>query len=68
MTDEADLGNDRAAEQLADALARRRQAGPVACGACHYCGEDLKPGQRWCDRACEADWEYEQERRAANAD
>lgn len=39
---------------------------PQPIGACHYCGEHLRGDLRWCDRECEAGWEYEFDRMVQN--
>lgn len=31
--------------------------GPKANGKCHYCGEPVGEGVRWCDADCKNDWE-----------
>lgn len=61
---------DRAEEEiemeLAEALRKRKPPGPQPIGACHYCGEYLRGDLRWCDRECEAGWEYEFDRMVQN--
>lgn len=37
--------------------ARCSQPEAVATGACLYCGEQVKPGFRWCSPECRDDWE-----------
>lgn len=54
--DEIDRANDRAQEILDDNLAKRKNEGPPACGACHFCSEPLPPHQRFCDIECRDDW------------
>lgn len=66
MTDAADRADDEIEHETAEALRMRRPPGPPAIGACHYCAEPLPPGLRWCDRECEAGWEYEIDRKAQN--
>jgi len=67
MTDAADRAEEEIEMELAEALRKRKPPWPVAIGACHYCGEPLENGQRWCDADCERGWEHEQLRRRQNA-
>jgi len=30
------------------------------CGSCHYCGEDVRSNQLFCNSECAADYEHEQ--------
>lgn len=65
--DEADRADNERERDLAEALRKRRPAGPVATGFCLYCGEPLDDGMRWCAGTdCEREWEWEQQRKAAN--
>lgn len=61
---------DRAAEQNAAAemadLSRRMPEGPIATGACLYCGSGLPHGMRWCDKACQKDWQVEEDAKRRN--
>jgi hypothetical protein len=57
VADEADQAAKREDDARAEALQRRRPEGPPAVGACHYCGELIRPGLRWCDEYCRDDWE-----------
>lgn len=66
MNDLADRADSDIEVELDAAIHARKSEGPSACGACHYCGELLELGLRWCNRECEAGWEYVQERRAMN--
>ena len=66
MTDELDRAEEEIEMELAESIRRRKPEGPPATGACLYCDELLPAGRRWCDRACEAGWEHEMERRAVN--
>lgn len=52
--------------ELAEALRQRKPSGPQPIGSCHYCGEHLRGDLRWCDRECEAGWEYEFDRMVQN--
>lgn len=67
MTDLLDRAEQEIEYELAEALRRRNPPGPPATGACLYCGEPLKDGQRWCYADCERGWEHEQLRRRQNA-
>ena len=46
--------------------ASRRPAGPKPVGACHYCGEDVKPNTPFCSVECRDDWETEQAAKLRN--
>jgi hypothetical protein len=46
--------------------ASRKLSGPVACGACHYCGESLPDGVPFCGADCRDDWDAEQRQRSRN--
>lgn len=37
--------------------ARDRPLEAEATGECLFCGEDVKPGVRWCSPECRDDWE-----------
>ncbi|CQR43706.1 hypothetical protein THICB3320756 [Thiomonas sp. CB3] len=56
-----DTANDQAERLLDAARARREPAGPVANGACHYCGQAVADGLRWCDPECHHAWNDEQD-------
>lgn len=45
------------------ALSVRKESGPPACGACHYCSETVAPALRFCDAECRDGWEGEQRAR-----
>lgn len=66
MTDELDRAEEEIEMELAESLRKRKPRGPTPTGVCLYCDEPLPTGKRWCDRECEAGWEYEQERKAVN--
>lgn len=66
MTDDLDRAEEEIEMELAEALRQRKPAGPAPTGYCHWCGDAIDNGMRWCDRACEASWEYETERKAQN--
>lgn len=55
LCDQADIQNTLALEIAVKC--RRKPEGPQAKGNCHYCGEDLEPGKRWCDSYCCELWE-----------
>lgn len=57
MSDEADLANDRAEQDLAALLRRRLPAGPAATGACLWCETVVPFAVRWCSPECRDDWE-----------
>lgn len=58
-----DTANEQAQNMLDAAIdqARRRVAGPVANGACHYCGCAVEQGLRWCSPECHHSWNDEQD-------
>lgn len=41
------------------AMAHRKPEGPQPIGVCHFCGEAVGHGMRWCNRDCMEDWEAE---------
>lgn len=55
--DEADRADEQAEQTLRAALAKRLPAGPEATGLCLWCGIEVEPGRRFCDRECRDDWE-----------
>ncbi len=55
--DEVDAANEHVERERAALLARRKPAGPVACGACHFCGAEVHGEARWCDVECRDAWE-----------
>lgn len=66
MTDIADAADAAIDAEMRDALSHKRPQGPEPCGACHFCGQDLAPGLRWCDAECREDWERIQIARKRN--
>ena len=60
--DEIDQANEQAERYLSTSMRLRRPAGPEAKGECHYCGEPLAEGLRWCDVECREGWQREQRR------
>lgn len=58
--DDADRADHTAEQTLQAALDVRRADGPVPCGACHFCGETVARGVRFCDIDCRDDWERRQ--------
>jgi hypothetical protein len=60
VADIADKAGDHIERESVGLLAQRKPAGPTACGACHYCGEDVRGEARWCDSDCRDDWEKDQ--------
>jgi hypothetical protein len=65
MADEADLANAHIERELAASLRFRRPT-LVPCGCCHYCNEDVHPGNLFCNSECAGDWEHEQAARRRN--
>jgi hypothetical protein len=57
MSDDIDRAQNEVDRSLAEALRKRRPAGPVAKGRCHYCDEPVEGDQRWCDIECREGWE-----------
>lgn len=55
--DDIDRASQEVERSLAEAMRKRRPAGPVANGRCHYCDEPVGDGQRWCDIDCREGWE-----------
>ena len=57
MSDEADLGNERAERLLGLSLARiSTQPEATPTGVCLNCGEPVSELMRWCDTDCRNDW------------
>ena len=56
MADDADRADQEVERALKEVLARRPE-GPAANGHCHYCGEPVPDGMRWCDVDCRDAWE-----------
>lgn len=63
MADEVDRANDEAGNYLTELLRKRRPAGPVPTGRCHYCDDIVSDTQRWCSIECREGWEKETERK-----
>lgn len=57
MSDEIDRAQSEVERSLAEAMRKRRPAGPVANGRCLYCDEILDDHQRWCGAACRDAWQ-----------
>jgi len=57
MADDADRAQDLIEQRTADALAVRKEPGPVECGFCHACGEAIGPGLRFCGPDCRNLWQ-----------
>lgn len=64
MSDEIDRAQNEVERSLTEAMRKRRPAGPVANGRCHYCGELIDDEARWCDIGCREGWERENKRKA----
>lgn len=58
-----DTANDNAERLLQAQIdqARRAPTGPIADGACHYCGCVVEPCVRWCSPECHHIWNDEQD-------
>lgn len=56
------------AERAACVAVQRAKRGMKACGACHYCGEDVATGVLFCDAGCRDDYEVEQRMRTIRGD
>jgi len=66
MGDIIDKANERA-EQLNElARSQRKPTGPVPNGICHFCGEPIEHGGRFCDIDCRDDWQHEQDMKHRN--
>lgn len=61
--DEADRADQEVTMGIAESMRRKKSVGPAPCGACYFCGEDVGPDQRWCNKDCQDDWELEQRRK-----
>ena len=59
MSDEADRSDGAIEMAQTVALTHRASEGPPPCGECHYCGEPLNDGRRFCDADCRDDWQRE---------
>ncbi len=53
--DEADVAQQEVELSLKLAL-ERKEPSLAATGACHFCGEALTEGQKFCDSDCEEDY------------
>jgi len=60
MADIADRAADHIERESAGLLAKRKPVGPAACGACHFCGEEVRGEARFCDADCRDGYEREQ--------
>ncbi|MDR2208850.1 MAG: DUF2116 family Zn-ribbon domain-containing protein [Azoarcus sp.] len=58
MSDLADIAQN-AINAFASSIPRLPD-GPAVTGRCHWCGDPLPPGKRWCDSDCRDDWERAQ--------
>ena len=63
MSDIIDVAQAKAEAIASAELARRHPVGPAATGLCHWCGEPVPEGRRWCDADCRDDWQREQRRK-----
>lgn len=57
--DDIDRANDQVDKETEQLInqARKSQPEAAATGACLYCGDEVKPGFRWCCPECRDDWE-----------
>lgn len=60
MADPADLAQEHIEREQANFLAQRKPIGEKACGACHFCGEEVHGVALFCDTDCAQDYEREQ--------
>lgn len=61
MADPVDLAQEHIEREAPHILAAsKRPVGPAACGACHYCGEEVHGEARFCDTECRDGYEKEQ--------
>jgi hypothetical protein len=67
MVDDLDRAEIECEYELAEALRIRKPAGPQPTGYCHWCGDAVDVGMRWCDHSCLDEWQLAQERMAQNA-
>lgn len=63
MPDDFDRASEFEEHDRELALAVRKPVGPPACGACYWCGEEVKGGRRFCDKFCASDWQYAEDRK-----
>jgi len=68
MADIADLAQEHIEKHAPYEQLVRRPVPPPSTGQCLNCGEDLQPGERFCDADCLHDWETRQERARINGD
>ena len=66
MPDALDRAEDEIEMELAEALRQRKPAGPQPTGYCHWCGDAVDVGMRWCDHECLDAWELADCRRRQN--
>lgn len=60
--DEADRASQEVERELAEAMRKRRPAGPQPTGRCLYCEEIVPDQHRWCSVECREGWEQEARR------
>lgn len=58
--DEGDEADRISQVILKASLLAKRPGGPKPDGQCHFCGDPIPPGWRWCDPDCMQDWERQQ--------
>lgn len=59
MADDIDRAQNEVDRSLAEALRKRRPAGPAPTGHCLYCDEPVDEDHRWCSIECREGWERE---------
>ncbi len=66
MADEIDIANDRAQQDLDEALARacRHEPALAPTGWCYNCAEPMADDRLFCDRDCRDDYEHRLARHA----
>ena len=68
MTDIYDQATFREEQERERSIAAARRVGKLleANGACHWCGEALRAGKRFCDADCRDDYERQEKMKARN--
>jgi len=57
ISDLNDLASEFEQARIQERIESRKDNGPPPCGECHYCGEPLNDGRRFCDAECRDDWQ-----------
>ena len=69
FADPVDRASAEAERSLAEALARQKVKSEPALpyiGCCYNCSAMLTPGNRFCDKDCQEDYDHRQSRRKVN--